>query len=119
MEAEVFVTEKLNGSTDAWVDARCDRYVSQDLSWLKAVGFPLIAGIAQFWASRVQFSSTDKYDTSSLSRRYGGADSKVINYGFGFFAGSVYVIDGVIPVDERVVNVSNSMYGRFSIRVHE
>jgi len=55
--------------------------VTKDVSWLKSV-YPLIYGIAQFWASRVTYNP--KLDD--------------------------YEILGVIPPDEYAVNVDNSVY---------
>eukprot|EP01125_Pyxidicula_operculata_P013065 TRINITY_DN4317_c0_g2_i1.p1 TRINITY_DN4317_c0_g2~~TRINITY_DN4317_c0_g2_i1.p1 ORF type:complete len:701 (-),score=160.28 TRINITY_DN4317_c0_g2_i1:239-2341(-) len=55
--------------------------ITNDLNWLKRV-FPVIYGIAEFWASRVEFNTTQ----------------------------GLYVINGVIPPDEYAVNVNNSVY---------
>eukprot|EP01119_Soliformovum_irregulare_P008598 TRINITY_DN21702_c0_g1_i1.p1 TRINITY_DN21702_c0_g1~~TRINITY_DN21702_c0_g1_i1.p1 ORF type:complete len:726 (+),score=154.23 TRINITY_DN21702_c0_g1_i1:209-2179(+) len=54
--------------------------LSGDKHWLKTQGFPMLQGIATFWASRVAVQ------------------------------GDQYVIDGVIPPDEYAVNVNNSVY---------
>jgi len=54
--------------------------LSGDKAWLREQGFPMLMGIATFWASRVAQD------------------------------GDYYVIDGVIPPDEYAVNVNNSVY---------
>jgi len=53
---------------------------TKDISWLKSIGYPLLSGIATFWASKVQKRGTQ------------------------------YIITGVIPPDEYVENVNNSAY---------
>jgi len=56
-------------------------YLTKDLVWLENV-YPLIAGVARFWSSRVVYDAIRDQ----------------------------YLIDGVIPPDEYAVNVNNSVY---------
>eukprot|EP01102_Stenamoeba_stenopodia_P020574 TRINITY_DN8083_c0_g2_i2.p1 TRINITY_DN8083_c0_g2~~TRINITY_DN8083_c0_g2_i2.p1 ORF type:complete len:574 (+),score=131.27 TRINITY_DN8083_c0_g2_i2:205-1926(+) len=69
-------------SGDIAVAVRDYWYVTNDIDWLENTGFPIVQGIAEFYASRIQ-----------------------LNISLG-----EYVIDGVIPPDEFAVNVSNSIY---------
>jgi trehalose/maltose hydrolase-like predicted phosphorylase len=62
--------------------------LTKDVNWLKKA-WPLIAGIAKFWTSRVSFNAqTNQYE-----------------------------INGVIPPDEYAVNVNNSVYTNVAAKI--
>ncbi len=65
---------------------------THDLDWLRTEGFPLLEGIAQFWASRVECSS-------------GARNQGPCNIG------------GVISMDERMANVTNECYTNAAARL--
>jgi hypothetical protein len=65
----------------------------RDLDWLRTVGFPLLEGIADFWASRVVRGGRSNRDGLS-----GNGSSSELHIPF------------VIPPDEYAINVTDSVY---------
>jgi hypothetical protein len=74
-------------------------YATLDDAWLNATGFPVVSGIAQFYASRVRAEAVVVMEEKEEEGE-GKADAAV-----------VYHIDGTMGPDEYNANVTDSAYG--------